>query len=152
VFDKTDWESKSKTLSKDNKWALSNSVWSVKYAMLPWIKREKEAFLANIQNFLDWKTLQTLIDVKAEWATFWALSNEELKMLQNSASKLNQLSIRDKDTNRIKWFRWSEDNFKRLVGDIITDYEDRVERISPGKTNWLIKETKTEEQNLFDNY
>jgi hypothetical protein len=34
--------------------------------MSPWTIRNKEAYLAGIQNFLDGKTLQNLIDVKAE--------------------------------------------------------------------------------------
>lgn len=82
--------------------------------MSPWTIRAKEWFLWDIQNFLDWKTLQQLIDVKEEWATFGALSNEELRMLQNSASALNQAIRDDKnDVNRITWFRWSEADFKR---------------------------------------
>jgi len=84
-------------LSEDNQRAIDNSTGTVQTALRPATRREREAYLANVQNFLDGKTLQQLIDVKADGATFGALSNEELKMLQNSASKLNQLAIRAKD-------------------------------------------------------
>jgi len=117
-------------LSEENAEALSNSVWTIQTAMSPWTIRDKEAYLANIQNFLDWKTLQNLIDVKAEWATFGALSNEELRMLQNSASALNQLALRedDDDPNRITWFRGSEANFKRKVKETVDEYEKIINK------------------------
>jgi len=127
-------------LSDDNSEALSNSVWTTQWTI--WLtpqRRKKEAYLADIQNFLDWKTLQQLIDVKAEWATFGSLSNEELRMLQNSASKLNQIAIRDDDddVNRITWFKGSEKNFKAVIQETINEYN----RIIKLKEESIWKET-----------
>lgn len=115
-------------VSKDNSEALSNSVWLVTTAFSPWTLNKKTSYLADIQNFLDWKTLQQLIDVKADWATFGALSNEELKMLQNSASTFNQLAVRDKDTQQIISFKGSESNFKNKVNEIINEYKLLIEK------------------------
>lgn len=112
-------------LSSDNSEALSNSVGTVQFALTPWNRREKENFLWEVQNLLDGLTLQTLIDAKADGATFGALSNEELKMLQNTASELNQIAERD-DENNITWFRWSEENFKKKVQKMIDAYEKTI--------------------------
>jgi predicted nucleic acid-binding Zn-ribbon protein len=121
----------SKAISEDNSEALSNSVWTSQFTI--WLtpqRRKKEAYLAEIQNFLDWKTLQQLIDVKAEWATFGALSNEELKMLQNSASTLNQLALRENedDLAQITWFKGSEANFKAKVQETIDIYDEIIRK------------------------
>lgn len=45
--------------------------------------------LANIKYILEGKVLNNLIDAKAQGATFGALSNDELKLLQNSSSVLS---------------------------------------------------------------
>lgn len=49
-------------------------------------------------------------------------------MLQNSASKLNQIAIRDDvdDTNRITGFRGSEKNFKARVREMIELYDEKI--------------------------
>lgn len=132
-------------LSDENSEALHNSVWTSQFTI--WLtpqRRKKEAYLAEIQNFLDWKTLQQLIDVKADWATFGALSNEELKMLQNSASTLNQLALRENedDPNQITWFKGSTANFKAKVQATIDRYEEII-----AKKEALIWDTQTDTGN-----
>lgn len=116
----------SKAIAPENEDQLTDSVGTMRVAVRPKSRREREEYLAEIQNFLDGKTLQQLIDVKADGATFGALSNEELRMLQNSASVLNQLAIRDEETNRIKGFRGSEEWFKRAVQDTIDRYDEII--------------------------
>lgn len=51
-------------------------------------------------------------------------------MLQNSASKLNQLAIRDdeKDPNRITGFNGSEENFKAKVKEMIDLYDEKIKQ------------------------
>jgi hypothetical protein len=51
-------------------------------------------------------------------------------MLQNSASALNQLALREdeKDPNRITWFRWSEANFKKVIQKTIDEYNTIINR------------------------
>lgn len=69
----------------------------------PWdtLTSGKQDFLGKIQYVLESKTLQNLIDAKASGATFGALSEAELKMLQASAGSLASNAVRDKDTNKI---------------------------------------------------
>ena len=111
-------------LSKENKGALSNSVWAIQQAWTPWTALARENFLGDVQTFLSKKTLQNLIDVKSEWATFGALSNEELRMLQAAWSKLSSLINFDdpNDPAKITWFRGSEQNFKNKVKATVDEY------------------------------
>jgi len=116
-------------LSEDNEWALSNSVWAIQQAWSPWTALERENFLWEVQTFLSKKTLQNLIDVKSEWATFGALSNEELRMLQAAWSKLSSLINFEEDGATIKWFKGSEKNFKKIVQQTVDEY-DRLIKIA----------------------
>jgi hypothetical protein len=49
-------------------------------------------------------------------------------MLQNSASTLNQLAVRDKNTNEIKSFKGSEANFRKKVQETIDTYNTLIEK------------------------
>lgn len=59
----------------------------------------KEQALGNLKFVLKGNTLQQLIDAKAQGATFGALSNEELRMLQESASPLLAYAQEDENKN-----------------------------------------------------
>jgi hypothetical protein len=117
-------------ISKENKWALDNSIGTIQQTWSPWTAREKENYLANIQSFLSAQTLQALIDAKGDWATFGALSNEELRMLQSSASKLNSLILTEdkKDPTRITWFKWTKENFEKIVNELAEKYQKTIEQ------------------------
>ena len=56
-----------------------------------------EGFAASVHQLTGGLTLQTLIDAKAKGATFGALSNEELQLLADSATQINDWEIKDKD-------------------------------------------------------
>ena len=51
-------------------------------------------------------------------------------MLQNSASKLNQLAIRDdkSDPNKITGFNGSEQNFRAKVKEMIDIYNEKIKQ------------------------
>ena len=129
--------------SDQYKTEVNNSVWKIQTVFGWGDKQERDQFLADVENFLDGKTLQQLIDVKAEGATFWALSNEELKMLQNSASKLNKLAIRKKDSEwnetwAITWFKWKEDGFRQVLAETVKTYQEIINK----KKSFMSEEQK----------
>jgi len=59
----------------------------------------KNNFLANVQQITSQLTMDSLINAKAQGATFGALSEGELKLLEAAASKLNTWAIKDKSGN-----------------------------------------------------
>lgn len=63
-------------------------------------------------NFKSNTTLKNLIDAKAKGATFGALSDNELKFLENAASRLNK-SV-------------SKDEFDRELRKIISEMERKI--------------------------
>jgi len=86
--------------------------WLVQYTPFFW---DNEADFRADFNFLKGQlTLQNLIDLKAWWATFGALSNEELKMIENSATKLAMNLSNDK---------WNEE-----VNKLVDVFEDMITR------------------------
>lgn len=116
-------------ISEDVESELDNSIGTIQQAWTPWNARKREDYLANLDNFLSWLTLNTLISAKADWATFGALSNEELKMLQNSASELNQLFVRpwDKDYGST-FIKWTKANFVKKVNKLVDTYQETIDK------------------------
>ena len=109
----------------DNNTAIDDVTWFIKTAQ-PWDIENKNAFLWDIQNLLDWITLQSLIDAKGAWATFWALSNDELSLLQKSSSPLAALIL--KDWEEITWFKGWTDNFKEKLQTMLDWYNEVIEK------------------------
>ena len=77
----------------------------------------KQNFLGSVANILDTQVLDTLINAKANGATFGALSEGELNLLKNSASKISNWAKRDKDGN-ITGFDVSEKEFKKELQNL----------------------------------
>lgn len=66
---------------------------------------DKATALGYIDNILSGETLQALIKAKEAGATFGALSNQELGLLERSASVLNKWAIRDDVTGELQGFK-----------------------------------------------
>ena len=80
-----------------------------------------------INQFIASKSLQNLIDMKSQGATFGALSDSELNFISNSATNLNMnlsygdfmkvidktLKILEKGMKTVKTSKWSEDNQRK---------------------------------------
>jgi len=76
--------------------------------------------VASIEQIRGQLTLDNLINAKAKGATFGALSEGELKLLNNSASKLGSWAVKDSDGNVVA-YRTSETAFKQEL-DKINNY------------------------------
>lgn len=72
----------------------------------------RSRFTGQVSKLLSTETLDTLINAKAEGATFGALSEGELALLKSSASVLNKWAIQDENGN-ITGFNVSEEDFKK---------------------------------------
>ena len=81
-----------------------------------------------IEFLVKWQTLQQLIDAKAQGATFGALSNEELKMLQNSANRLTSM-IEFDETGKVKNFKWSEKTVKAELKKLLDTFTEKREKM-----------------------
>lgn len=73
---------------------------------------DKTGFIASVENLISGMTLQSLIDAKANGATFGALSEGELRMLAETATKISNWRKTDKD-GRVIGYRTSEANLKK---------------------------------------
>lgn len=120
----------------ENEEQAENVSWTVQIS--PWdsLTKKKQTYLWKLQNFIDKQTLQNLIDAKAAGATFWALSNEELKMLQNSAQILSTYAVRDED-DKIIWFNVDEASFKAELQAMLDKYDQKIEEKE--KMMWKIE-------------
>jgi hypothetical protein len=79
----------------------------------------KKDFIATVSQLTSTGTLNTLIKAKADGATFGALSDAELALIQQSFSKLGSYAIRNKD-GKITGFSASDDLIEeelRKIGD-----------------------------------
>lgn len=96
----------------------------------------KPQLLRKLQFILDAEVLQNLVNLKSQWATFGALSNEELGMLQKSAWVLNSSANRDKDWN-ITWFTISETDMKKELENLKKFYKKAIENKTWVPQLWL---------------
>lgn len=78
---------------------LNGIAGTIQTAPFDKLSNRKQDALGDIQNLLDNNVLQNLINAKAAGATFGALSDAELKMLQSSASVLSSKARRDDNNN-----------------------------------------------------
>lgn len=90
-------------------------------------------FIATTENLLKGLTLQELFDAKAKGATFGALSNAELEMLANSASKLTSFRVTLPFSDKVIGYNSSEKVFKEELDRIQTLIAMANQRISSGK-------------------
>lgn len=107
--------------NKEGLKAASGAWRAVMYGSDTW--KAKKDFLGSVNEILSNKTLQKLIDAKAEGATFGALSEGELELLRSASSKLGTWGIIDKKTQKIKGFSAGEESVKKeleRMRDLIT--------------------------------
>jgi hypothetical protein len=76
-------------------------------------KAARQEFAAGVNQLISQETLDNLIAVKAQGATFGALSETELDILKQSASKIGTWMQRDKNGNPTGKFEVSEEVFKK---------------------------------------
>lgn len=74
-------------------------------------------FIAGVQQLTNQLTLTNLENAKTNGATFGALSEPELSLLQQSATKLNTWAIKDKNGN-VTGYKTDEKSFKQELDKI----------------------------------
>ena len=92
-------------------------------------KGAKQTFVGELENLTSGLTIEKLISSKGSGATFGALSEGEMKLLANSATKLNQWAKEDKNGNVIGWAVPESEVIKELnsIKDAAkVDYERRT--------------------------
>lgn len=81
------------------------------------------SFVGKVNSLLSQEVLQKLIDSKASGATFGALSEGELAILQVAASELNQYGEDINGDGRVDYYNIDEKTFKNALQDILDDYK-----------------------------
>lgn len=109
---------------------LNTVAGTVQSSLTNFLTWGKSDLLADLRTVIEWGTLQALIDAKAQGATFGALSNEELKMLQGSASAIAANAIRDPDTKEIIGFKMSEAKLKSELAKMKNLFEEKKKRMT----------------------
>lgn len=115
---------------------MENVSWFLQ--MSPWdtLTSKKQDYLSRVDNLLQWNVLQKLIDAKAAWATFGALSDAELKMLQSTSSALMGSALKDKD--KVTWFDLSTPEMKRQLQILRDGYAASIAKMT-GANQWQTK-------------
>ena len=115
---------------------MENVSWI--WQMSPWdtLTSKKQDYLSRVDNILQWNVLQKLIDAKAAWATFGALSDAELKMLQSTSSALMGSALKDKD--KVTWFDISTPEMKRQLELLRDGYAASIAKMT-GANQWQTK-------------
>jgi hypothetical protein len=124
-----------------NESLVEDISWWFQMSPFDYLTWEKGQFLGKIQFLLDEQPLKKLIDVKAQWWTFGALSEKELALLTNSSSLLNSTADRNDDW-QITWFsRMSESDMKMHL-KILRDWYANALKKKTGKTVFNVTEFK----------
>lgn len=78
---------------------------------------EQQDFIAGVEQLRSNLNLDTLINAKARGATFGALSDQELQVLSNAATKLGSWAVKNSDGQTVG-YNTSEANFRRELNKI----------------------------------
>lgn len=78
---------------------------------------EKQNFISAVEQVQSQLSIDSLIKAKAQGATFGALSDSELRVLSNSASKLGSWAIKDSKGN-VTGYNTSEKEFRKELDKI----------------------------------
>lgn len=78
----------------------------------------KSNFIASIEQLTGRLTVSNLQNAKQQGATFGALSDSELRLLQNSATKINKWAIKNKK-GTVTGYSANENDFKGELGKIL---------------------------------
>lgn len=81
------------------------------------ITGERQNFIADVEQLSSGLTLNSLINAKANGATFGALSEGELKLLSNTGTKLSKWALKDSSGN-VTGYNASESDFKKELDKI----------------------------------
>jgi hypothetical protein len=77
----------------------------------------KQNFIGDVEQIRSGLNLQALIDAKSKGATFGALSDQELQVLSNTATKIGNWAVKDKSGN-VVGYNANENDFKREMDKI----------------------------------
>jgi len=80
----------------------------------------RQDYIANVDQLSSQLSIDSLTSAKANGATFGALTDKELELLSNSATKINKWAIRD-DNGKVVGYNTSEKSFKAEL-DKINNY------------------------------
>lgn len=86
-------------------------------SLTDWFTGGKSNFIAGVEQLRSQLSLDSLINAKANGATFGALSEGELKLLQQSGSKLSTWAQKDKEGN-VVGYKANEGDFKAELDKI----------------------------------
>lgn len=90
---------------------------------------DKQRFLGSVENILSTETLDSLINAKAQGATFGALSEGELRLLQASASKIGKWAKRD-DEGNVVGYSVSEADFIKEVQSLKSQMQNAYDKMN----------------------
>jgi hypothetical protein len=114
------------------------------------ITGDYQQFIGGVSLLTDQLTLDKLVESKARGATFGALSERELQMLSNSASKIGSWARYKKDGVTVKGYDIDEKSFKKELDTIGTFYRRDIERKGGSSirtmedgTSWVINQDGT---------
>lgn len=86
----------------------------------------KDDFLGKAENLISKKALENLIESKQQGATFGALSEKEMAILNSAATTLGAWSKSD-DNNNLQYFDISQSKFKEELQKMIDDYKELID-------------------------
>ncbi len=90
---------------------------AARFSFSNWVTGGKSNYIAGVEQLRSNLTLDNLVSAKASGATFGALSDSELGLLQASASKMGTWAIKD-DAGNVTGYKTSETTFKAELDKI----------------------------------
>ncbi len=136
-------------------------IWMFDYNMAAlWMPRtDGFKYRKYLDNLISNQTLQNLINTKAQWASFWALSDTELDILKNAATvldwKLDREDFNSKVNSMIKDMeQWFIDHWRKDLVDALKAQYDNWKKYEWGEikyftndwNNWTNQEQTTVEE------
>ena len=150
---KNDWEALSRLdaiinvlgswLNRQQRMTATSNTWA--WDIDRWMSSWAWDFSAQYKFIKDNITFDKLLELKRWWATFWALSDQELKAIWNAASALNTSMSTEEFESQLTWiynelcrWMWAE-KYDYTTAEIKSLYNDK---------NWATTTTEPDRESL----
>lgn len=105
-----------------------------RFAIFDKLTGKKQDFIGKVQQLVDAVTLQKLVDVKGQGATFGQLSDQERQVIERSATPINQWKIVNKDGN-VVGYNVSQKDFKAELDRLRNYFSSGINLFSNDELN-----------------
>lgn len=98
-----------------------------RFSLTNWVTGDKQTVISNLERLISNESLKSLIEAKAQGATFGALSDKELDILSSAATSLAGYRVYDDAGKKVIGYQGNQDDFIAEIKRLRDSYSNLLE-------------------------